>query len=264
MDRQGIVLVVQIVIYALLGGLAVLVSLGWRETRSANQIPFFRLKRERVSRGWRFIFLGILMGVVAAGLQIFGIGVVEGLVPVTSGSQSDDRADHSATTADTTTPTRSSLETPTATITPTPTERGTPTIPEAIIALFDESVTPDAQAVFGPITVATEVSYPAFPDDEVFETVEGILYGLFSYDFLEPGVRWTAVWLWEDEIACVDTKPWDGEIGGWGYTECELDQWPAGEYFIHMFLGQEWMISAQFMVLQTAGQEEEPSPTPTQ
>jgi hypothetical protein len=263
MDRQGIVLVVQIVIYALLGGLAVLVFIGWRETRSANQIPFFRLKRERVSRGWRFIFLGILMGVVAGGLQIFGIGAIEGLMPVTSESQSDPVADDSATTASTTTPTRSSLETPTATITPTPTERGTPTIPEAIIALFDESVTPDAQAVFGPITVATEVYYPAFPDDEVFETVEGILYGLFSYDFLEPGVRWTAVWLWEDEIACVDTKPWDGEIGGWGYTECELDQWPEGQYFIHMFLGQEWKISAQFMVLSTAEPEEEPTPTPT-
>ncbi len=262
MDRQGVVLVMQIVIYVLLGGLAIFAFLGWREMRSANQLPFFRLKRERIARGWRFIFLGILLGVVAAGLQIFGISAVEGLVPVTSASESDEFADSAATAVRTTTPTRI-LETATASITPSPTERGTPTIPEAIVALFDESVTPDSRAVFGPIRVATEVSYPAYPDDEVFETVEGILYGLFSYDYLEPGVRWTAVWLWEDEIACVDSKPWDGEIGGWGYTECELDQWPAGDYFIHMFLGQEWKVSAQFVVLGTIDQAEESTPTST-
>ena len=264
MDRNVVILIVRIVIFALLGGLVFAVYMGRREMISANQLPFFQIKRQRVVRGLRFIFLGIFLGVVAIGLQIFGLNAVERLIPAATTPQVAGLPEQSATAVRSTTPTGPALDTATASITPSPTERGTPALPQGVIALFEESVTPDARAVFGPIHVATELIYPAYPDDEEFESAEGILYGLFSYDYLEPGVRWTAVWLWEDEIACVETKPWDSERGGWGYTECELDQWPVGEYFIHMFLGEEWMVSGQFTVLSMSElPEQDETLTPT-
>jgi hypothetical protein len=265
-DAQGVLLIVRIVTLFLFGGLAFFAYLGWRAIKSAEDLPFFRLRRRRVARGWRLVLLGLLLGAIAVILLVVGPNAAEGLLPGTSTALVDDATPRSSTATLTATIKLSPEETATASITPSPTERGTPMLPEGISVLFRESVTPDTRAVFGPIHVTTEVLYPAYPDDEVFETAEGMLYGLFSYDFLESGVRWTAAWLWENDVVCVDTKPWDGESGGWGYTECELDQWPAGEYFIHIFLGEEWWISTQFMVLnaaQTPTPEDTTTPVPS-
>ena len=76
MDRNVVILIVRIVIFALLGGLVFAVYMGRREMISANQLPFFQIKRQRVVRGLRFIFLGIFLGVVAIGLQIFGLNAI--------------------------------------------------------------------------------------------------------------------------------------------------------------------------------------------
>ena len=156
---------------------------------------------------------------------------------------------------------------PTAILELTSTPSGTPLLPEAIRDQFDEIATPDPRAVVGPIHVTTVVEYPAYPDDETLETAEGMLYGLFSYDYFHLGVRWTAVWMKDWDIICLESNPWDGEIGGWGYTECEMTQWPAGVYVIHIFLGEEWKVSTEFTVLGTTDQPDElgtstPTPSP--
>jgi hypothetical protein len=225
--------------------------MGGRELRSARLLPFYQVRRNRIARGWRFIIIGAVVALVAIVIQVVGLGALERWAPGTAVAPGE-QTDLEATTHVTSTVTRTPEDTATPSITPSPTERGTPTLPDGLAESFNESVTPDTRAVFGPIDVATEIIYPARPGEEEFESVEGPLYGLFSYDFLEEGVRWTAVWIWENEVICVESKPWDGGRGGWGYTECEPDRWPPGEYFIHMFLGQEWWISVEFTVLEAA------------
>jgi hypothetical protein len=237
--------------------MAFMLYMGWRELQSAKLLPFYQVRRRRVARGWRFIIIGIAIALIAVTVQVFGQTVTDRLVPALSTSD-DDSATRVSTEDATATVTRTPEDTATPSITPSPTERGTPMLPNGLAESFTESVTPDSQAVFGQIDVATEIIYPARPGEEEFEWVEGTLYGLFSYDFLETGVRWTAVWMWENEVICVESKPWDGGRGGWGYTECEPDQWPPGEYYIDMFLGEEWWIGVEFTVLESA-----PTLTPT-
>jgi hypothetical protein len=251
MGREGAILITQIIVYLLIAGVAFALYMGWRELQSAKQLPFFKVRRGRVARAWRFFIVGIALGLIAVAIQIFGMQAVRRL-PATISFAPGEQTELEATASVTNTVTRTPENTATPSITPSPTERGTPMLPDGVADLFAESVTPDERAVFGPIDVATEVIYPARPGEEIFETVEGPLYGLFSYDYLESGVRWTAVWYWEGDVICVDSKPWDGGSGGWGYTECEPDQWAPGDYFIDMFLGQEWWITAEFTVLGTA------------
>lgn len=258
MGRESAKLAVQIVALLFAGGMAFALYMGWRELTSAKLLPFYQVRRRRVTRGWRFIIIGVAIGLVATAELIFGM---EAAARLGSGiaAPPDDLVDNVSTAAVTATITRTPQDTATPSITPSPTERGTPTLPDGLADQFAESVTPDARALFGPIDVATEIIYPARPGEEEFDSVEGPLYGLFSYDYLELGVRWTAVWIWENEVICVESKPWDGGRGGWGYTECEPDRWPPGEYFIHMFLGEEWWISVEFTILNAAVTQ---TPTP--
>ena len=78
------------------------------------------------------------------------------------------------------------------------------------------------------------------------------LYGAFTYDKMVDGVQWTALWvrLSDAEILCMETKPWDGSTGGYGYTDCEpsSDQWTAGEYEVQIYVGTQWNNSGRFMV----------------
>jgi type VI secretion system secreted protein VgrG len=249
--RENVILIVQIIVYVLIGGMAFALFMGWRELQSAKLLPFYQVRRNRIARGWRFIIIGVAVALVAISTQILGVGTLKRLAPGPVVSPVE-QTDLEVTERLTATVTRTPEDTATPSITPSPTERGTPALPEGLADSFNESVTPDSRAVFGPIDVATEIFYPAQPGEEEFESVEGPLYGLFSYDFLEEGVRWTAVWIWENAVICVESKPWDGGRGGWGYTECEPDRWEPGEYFIDMFLGQEWWISVEFTVLEAA------------
>lgn len=251
MARENAILVVQIVVYVLIGGMGFALVMGWRELRSAKLLPFYQVRRSRIARGWRFIIIGAAIALIATVIQVFGLGAIERMELPTAVLPGEP-TDLVATARVTATITRTPGNTATPSITPSPTERGTPMLPEGLSESFGESVTPDSRAVFGPIDVATEIIYPAQPGEEEFDSVEGPLYGLFSYDYLETGVRWTAVWIWENEVICVESKPWDGGSGGWGYTECQPDRWPPGEYFIHMFLGEEWWISVEFTILGAA------------
>jgi hypothetical protein len=96
---------------------------------------------------------------------------------------------------------------------------------------------------------------------ETFVQPTGRLYAAFSYDFLEDGVRWTAIWYRGDEIVCLETQPWEGGTGGFGFTECEPELgWDADEYEIQLFVGETWKISGRFEVL---GGTRTPTPSAT-
>jgi len=258
LDQQTIVQIIQALIYVLVGGLIIALYLGWRELQLANRIPFYQLRRQRVARGWRLVLFGILLIVFVVIMQIVNSRAVAMLPVETLPSPSMTAPD--AGTPDT--PAITVTDEFTVTLEPTVTPSGPPTLPEIIRDQFDDIVTPDPRAAVGLIHVAKDVIYPAYPDDEVLESAEGLLYGLFNYDYLDEGVLWTAVWMKDWEIICMESNPWEGEYGGWGYTECEMAQWPAGSYVIHIFLGEEWKVSTQFTILESA-QAPTDSATPT-
>lgn len=120
------------------------------------------------------------------------------------------------------------------------------------MVLFNESVTPDANAVFSRIEISRRLddrNRPIDPGQEFVNPID-ILYGAFTYDFLIDGARWTAIWYRGDDVVCVESKPWDGGTGGYGYTECEpRSSWQSGEYEVQMFLAEEWKTSTRFSVL---------------
>jgi hypothetical protein len=112
-------------------------------------------------------------------------------------------------------------------------------------------VTPNADAAFSPIQVTWQVDsniQPISPTDTFILPVER-LYGAFSYNNMKDGVQWTAIWKLQGEIICVESIPWDGGTGGYGYTECEQAEWDEGEYEIQIFVGEQWKISTRFEIL---------------
>jgi hypothetical protein len=65
-----------------------------------------------------------------------------------------------------------------------------------------------------------------------------------------PGSQWSALWvrMEDDSIVCSETKPWDGNTGGYGYSECKpiLSPWLPGDYQVQLFVGTEWVSSGYF------------------
>ena len=124
-------------------------------------------------------------------------------------------------------------------------------LPAEIEVLIRESITPDPDSAFSPIVIAPRLGSFNQPlgANEEFELPLTRLYGTFTYDSLQDGVRWTAIWLLGDKVVCIETQPWDGGTGGYGFTECELESWLPGRYEIRMFYGSTWKRSIQFDVL---------------
>lgn len=245
----------------LLLGLILAAWIGWRELQAASRLPFFLLRRERVGRAWRLISIGLVFGVATVVVHLFGRQAAYQVFPPTP----------SITPTFTVTPTRtitpipSITSTPTITLTPTitttPTVTPTPQIPEALTVLFRETVTPSPDAAFSPIEVAVSLDRlnRAIQPEVELENPLGKLYGAFTYNDMQDGVRWTAIWYSGDEIVCVESNPWDGGTGGYGFTEClPPTGWQPGEYEIQMFVGENWKVSTRFSVTGTAV-----SPTPT-
>lgn len=238
-------------------GTFVLILVGRRGLVEAGKLPYFMLRRSRVARSWRVIILGIAFGLASILTITLGRQAAYVIVPPTP----------SVTPTMTNTPTATITPipsiTPTASITPIPsitatsTETPTPQLPEEVRILIQETTTPDPEAVFSPIQVAKRLdgfNRAINPQDD-FTAVEGRLYGAFSYNNLQDGIRWTAIWLFEGEVVCLETQAWDGGTGGYGYTECEPETWQAGRYDIQIFFGEEWKVSTYFEVLPESGVE---------
>lgn len=245
----------------LLAGLILAIGIGWRELQAASRLPFFLLRRERVTRAWRLLLIGLVFGFAAVIVHFFGRQAVYQVLPPTASITPTP----TITLTRTITPTATISLTPTTTvsptITPTATITPTPRIPEALIVLFRETITPSPEAAFSPIEVAISLDTlnRAIQPEAELENPLGKLYGAFTYNDMQDGVRWTAIWYHGSTVVCVESNPWDGGTGGYGYTECQPSGgWEAGEYEIQMFIGETWKVSARFTVIGEAV-----SPTPT-
>ncbi|MBN1264481.1 MAG: hypothetical protein JXA25_03250 [Anaerolineales bacterium] len=262
MTGISIDLIVQIVAVVFFTAWLLVLRAGSNQIRSASKLQFYLLRRERIRQGWRFIFLSFVLIALGLIIQFKGREVGYQLITPTPSVTPTASITPTATITQTPTITTSPTITNTPTITATPSDTPTPMLPEELIVLFVETVTPDPEAIFSPIQVARRLDAlnQAINPAEEFENPVTILYGAFSYDFLADGVRWSAIWYRNGEVVCFETMPWDGGTGGYGFTECRLDEWQPGEYEIQLFLGESWKISTRFTV---SGAPPTQTPTPS-
>jgi hypothetical protein len=234
---------------------------GIRSIQSARKLTFYRLRRQRMSRGWRMLFTGVLTLFFAVWLGRFGEPIAYRYFPPSP----------TASLSPTISPVPSITLSPTITLTPTitdtpsvtdtPSITPTPFVPPAIEALFESQVTPNPDAVFSPLQFST--AYENFECvAPATSFVNPILerWACFSYNNMYPGVQWTALWYRNGELVHYETSPWDGTTGGLGYSEWAPapEMWEPGTYDVQVFVGLDWKVVGQFIV---SGDPPTPSPT---
>lgn len=233
---------------------------GIGQIRTARKLPYFLLRRERITAGWKWVWISLGFAAAALLSVLFGRRAIYAVVPPTPSVTPTQTITLTPTITSTPTITLTPTITPTPTITHTPTATGTPEYPAALAVLIRASVTPPAEAVFSPIEMSTRLDREnrAVNPSDGFQNPLGRLYGAFTYNNLQNGVYWSAIWYRGGEIVCIENQIWTDGTGGFGYTECEPEFWLPGEYEIQMFLGERWMVSKRFVVT-----GEPPTPTAT-
>lgn len=242
--------IVQYLTILMLIALAAAAYFGWRQVRDASQLPFFMLRRRKMAQGWRLLILSLIFAIVGLLTSLFGRQVAYTIVPPTPSVTPTPTITLTPTITYTPTITPIPSVTPTASITPTPTITPTPQLPDEIIEQIESVVTPNPDSVLSKIEMAREIAdnRPVNPGVE-FELPVGKIFGTYTYDFMVDGAQWTVLWYFGETIICEESSPWDIGTGGYGYTECEPEEWFEGEYEIRMFLGSEWHTSSRFKVM---------------
>ncbi len=241
---------------------------GIRSIRASRAIAFYRIKREGMVRGWRYLFFGLVLAILAVLINSYGEPIAYSYFPPSPSPT----VTPTITLTPTVTPTPSITLTPTISPTPseseTPTPTQTPHVPEGILALFESVVTPSPSSLFSTLqfTRGIDENYVALDPGEEFENPVGHMFALFSYDQMIDGVQWTALWFRDGELVHFETEPWDGGSGGIGYTDWDppSGDWLPGNYQVQMFLGRELKVIGGFLVTGIPPTPTEtPSPTPS-
>lgn len=225
---------------------------GSQAIRNSREINYFRMRREHVRAGWRFVFFGFFLVVVAMLLKIYGEPVAYRFIPVTVTPTL--APTQTLTPTITTTPTITLIPsiTPTLSETYTPEITVTPYIPLVVEVMFEAAVTPPADAVFSPLTFSHGLDNAYQPIDPAveFENPVGHLFASFSYDKLVDGVQWTALWFRDSELVYYETMVWIWGSGGLGFTDWEPDpsEWLPGTYVVQIFIGHEPKTSGSFVI----------------
>jgi len=241
--------------------IAIILSLwiGIKSIRKGRKLPFFRLRRKQMVRGWRLIFWALLLVLLLLFLNTKAEPMIYQFFPATPTASLTPTI--TVTPSITLTPTISLTPTITQTpsITDTPTITPTPHVPLAIEKEFESTITPNPDAIFSDLifTNGLDEDYRPLNPGTVFQNPVGHMYALFSYDNMIPGSQWTAIWYLGKKLVHYETLPWDGGSGGLGYTDWEPlpEEWFEGEYEVQIFVGLLWKISGRFIV-------EGPPPTP--
>ena len=239
----------------------------WRSRstlRDSDELPYHRLRQQAMLRGWQGIFWSFVLFGFSALLYYRGEAAAYSIFPVTDTPTltATPSLTYTATLSPTITPTPTDTATLQFTYTPTPTP--VPQLPASILAQFTSVVTPNPQSVFSPLTFARGINletYLAVNPGVVFQNPVSGIYAIFSYDFMQDGVQWTAVWYRDEDLVHFETKPWDGGTGGLGYTEWlpDAEHWLPGIYQVVIFVGNEAKVAGEFEVLGPPGTS---SPTP--
>ena len=249
--------------------LMIFVVSGISQLRAARRVNYIRIRKQRAKTGWRLILVGFFIGLIAVILITFGEPIAYSIYTVT------------VTPSPTTTMTLTPTITPTSTITATPTITNTPDktytptptatrfIPDYILELFSSDLIPPSEALFSELIFSKgfDQEYNPIAPDTSFNNPIGHLYALFSYNDMQPGVQWTAIWYRNDEVVHYETLAWDGAVGGFGYSDWnpDPDKWQPGTYVVQIFIGETAKVAGSFMVAgvpPTLTPTQTPTPTP--
>jgi hypothetical protein len=246
--------------------LACLISFwsGIRSIRKAQKLKFFRMRRDRMVRGWRLLFFGVGLIFAIFFLNGYAEPLIYRIYPPTATLTLTPTITTTSTITLTPSITLSPTITPTPAVTDTPTITPTPHVPLAIEAIFESVVTPSPDAVFSPLVFAQALdeNYEPVDPSDIFQNPVGHMFAYFTYDRMQDGVQWTAIWYRGGELVYYETKPWDGGVGGRGYSDWNppADMWLPGEYEVQIFIGLEWKQAGRFTV---EGEPPTPPPSPT-
>jgi len=249
-------------VFLLTVGAILSLLLGVRAIRDGRKIRFFRIRQQKIAGGWRLVGLALLFCVVAFGVGRYIEPVAYQYFPPSPTLSSTPSITLTPTISLTPTITLTPSITNTPAVTDTPTATGTPFVPPAIEASFASIVTPNPDAIFSPLQFAQSIdnNYQPVGPATVFKNPIRRMYAIFSYDKMTPGVQWTALWFRDGELVHYETKPWDGELGGYGFTDWQPspEKWLPGNYQVVIFVGTEWKVVGTFIV---EGQPPTASPT---
>jgi hypothetical protein len=127
---------------------------------------------------------------------------------------------------------------------------------------FVSTTTPNPEALFSPMVFTSGIDEAYNPTNPgiLFTNPIDHLYALFTYDQMTPGAQWTALWYLGNELIHYESKPWDGQTGGFGYTDWIPGPGEpiAGLYEVQIFVGLDFKISGQFEI-----EGEPPTPKPS-
>lgn len=225
--------------------------MGIRSIQSARKLTFYRLRKQRMSGGWRMLGTSVLLVLFAVWLGGYGENVAYRYFPPSPTPSLTPTITLVPTITLSPTITLTPTITNTPSITDTPTMTSTPFIPPAIEALFNGDVTPNPDAVFSPLQFSTVYeNFECVAPSTTFVNPIRSMTACFSYNNMSPGVQWTAMWYHDGELVHYETLPWDGTTGGLGYSEWAPppEEWQAGTYTVQIFVGLEWKVVGQFIV----------------
>lgn len=239
--------------------------------RASAEMPYFRLRQQRLAAGWRTILLAVLLFAGSAWFGFYGERTAYTIFPITPTPSLSPTPSLTFTPSLTPTETLTPSVTPTLQFSLTPSPTSIPRLPESVLAQFTSVVTPNPNAVFSPFTFARGINlrtYLAIDAGSVFANPVSGIYAIFSYDQMAEGVQWTALWYRNGELVHYETKPWDGGTGGLGYTEwlADAEEWFPGSYQVQIFVGTEVKVAGSFEVTgqpATSTATPLPSATPT-
>jgi len=259
--RTGVV--TAIIISSILAVISLL--LGIRGLVNARNLRFYRMRRDRIVQGWRRIFFALLMTGFAFVLNNYAEPVAYSFYPPSA----TPTITPSITLTPTTSLTPTITETPSITPTPeksyTPTITPTPYIPLAIEAQFEGSLEVPENGAISKLeftSLGLDALYRPIEPGTVFTNPISTMYAVFSYDGMEDGIQWTAIWYRNNDLVNFETKPWDGGTGGIGYSDWapKAEDWLPGEYQVQIFVGMTWKRIGFFTL---EGNPPSPTPTPT-
>jgi type VI secretion system secreted protein VgrG len=218
-------------------------------------VSYVQKKRKIVKQGSRTIFFAVIVFFAATFCGIFGENLVYQVYIPSS----------TITLTPSITPSLTVTLTPTITLSPTltrtPSITPTPVVPAEVAAEFSSTLEPGDNIIFSMIKFSDEIDdlYQPIVERTVFSPPVEKVFGSFTYNNMEPGLQWSAVWVNPNgEVICYETEAWGNYTGGYGFTECEYDPetWVEGEYQVQMFLGYVWWQTNTFWF------GEDPQPTP--
>jgi len=256
--------VIAAIVLLVIGAMLIFRS-GIRALQAARKLTFYRIKRQRQRGGWFTLLGAMLLTSCAVLLFFFGEPVAYRYFPPSPTPSLTPTITLVPTITLSPTITLTPTITDTPSVTDTPTITPTPFIPLAIEALFESEVTPNPNAVFSPLQFTLNCdNFNEFTSATVFKNPVQYVCAVFTYDQMVTGAQWTALWYRDGELVHYETIPWDGETGGYGFTEWDApaEEWLPGTYEVQIFVGLDWKVVGQF-ILQGDAPTRIPTITPT-